>query len=67
MQWAPTNAAFDDNMNFINNFEPSLDFNAVPGSMSQNDMSFHTMNPYLVTRDWGNEDYFQNYCNPTLI
>lgn len=67
MNWAPSNNGFDDNMNFINKFDPSAEFNALPPQMFQNPLSSNTINPILATKDWMEEDEFQRYFNPTLF
>ena len=67
MSWNPAVNGFDDNMTFLTKFDPSLEFNALPPQMFQNAMSMNGMNPTLPMKDWGEEEDFQRFFNPTLL
>ena len=62
-----TTTVFDDNMNFINKFDPTADYNGLPPQMFQNAMAMHAMNPTLAMKDWADEEDFQRFFNPTLL
>ena len=66
--WTPSNNnGFDDNMNFINKFDPNADYSGLPPQMFQNAMAMHAMNPTLAMKDWADEEDFQRFFNPTLL
>lgn len=68
MNWTPSNnAGFDDNMDFITKFDPSMSFTPMQMQLFQTQMLSNTINPRLSINNWAEDDDFQTFFNPTLI
>lgn len=72
LSWNNPVSEFDDSMDFINQFESpmvdsSMDMNAFPPNMFQDQMVPSAINPVLTMKDWAGQEDLQRYFNPTMI
>ena len=71
LAWATPVSDFDDQMDFINQYdsplmENTLDIGSFPPQMYHEQMG-QNINPFLTMKDWAGQDELQRYVNPAMI
>jgi hypothetical protein len=72
LNWNTTASGFNDNMDFVHQFEspmaePGVDFTSFVPTMYSNQLATTAINPCLTMKDWADQEDMQQYFNPAAM